>query len=137
MTTAQKILGIAVKGGSPTNDAMSKPSSLISWNTDTPKDSNQTVSVVSIDHFSARGMRRMYGRCDHLGGGFNLDIWRRKDGRFFMRCWSAYSDYWPASFEIMGVNPPLPKTQDGIPLSEDWIPLVVRNAYEDWVREEF
>lgn len=115
-----------------------KPSSLVFWNTPDPKDSDPAVSVVSIDHFNARGMRRMYGRSDHLGGGFNLDIWRKKDGRVFMRCWSEYGDYEPASFEIVGVNPPLPHLQNGVPqLSEDWIPLVVRDAYEEWVREEF
>jgi len=35
------------------------------------------ATVEEIDHFDARGMRRVYGRGDHFGRhrSFNMDIW--------------------------------------------------------------
>ena len=99
-----------------------------------------TLSQGHTDPFSAKGMRQVYGRGDHFGGGrtFQLYIWKNKHGQLFMRCWSHYSDYLPRSFPITGVNPQVNPKVDGKPdLREEWVPQVVRDAYDDWAREEF
>ena len=73
------------------------------WESDAP----DTDAVVSeIEHFDARGMRRVYGRGDHFGRNwsFNMDIWKTRDERLLMRCWSRCEDIDWRSFEIKGVD---------------------------------
>lgn len=116
------------------------PHDMFIWESDAPEAPIGLVTVAEIDHFVARGMRRVYGRGDHYGGGrtLNMDIWKNKHGRLFMRCWSRHSDYWPASFEIIGIDPPEVQKRDGRPvLNEDWVPQVVRDTYDEWARGEF
>ena len=118
--------------------AIQKP--MFEWFTEPPEIEAGIVDVVEIDPFSAKGMRRVYGRGDHFGGGrtFQLDIWKNKNDQLFMRCWSHYSDYLPRSFSITGVNPQVNPKVDGKPdLREEWVPQIVRDAYDDWAREEF
>jgi hypothetical protein len=113
---------------------------MFEWSTEPPVAKPGIVNVVEIDSFSAKGMRRVYGRGDHFGGGqtFQLDIWKNKHDELFMRCWSHYSDYLPRSFSIAGVNPQVNPKVDGKPdLREEWVPQIARDAYDDWAREEF
>lgn len=118
--------------------APSGPKELIYWESNAPINPPGAVNIARIGHFTARGMRRVYGRIDHFGGGFNLDIWKNNTGRLFMRCWSRYSDYDSASFEIIGATPPEVHKLGGVPqLTDDWVPKGVRETYEEWVKEEF
>lgn len=113
---------------------------MFEWFTAPPEIEPRIVDVVEIDPFSAKGMRRVYGRGDHFGGGrtFQLDIWRNNHDQLFMRCWSHYGDYLPRSFSITGVKPQVNPKVDGKPdLREEWVPQIVRDAYNDWAREEF
>lgn len=126
--------------GHNSKNSMRIQSSMFEWCSEPPEIKPGTVEVIEVNHFSARGMRRVYGRGDHFGGGrtFNLDIWKNRNGQIFMRCWSYYSDYYPRSFLISGVNPPLMPKVDGMPdLREEWIPQIVRDTYDEWAREEF
>ena len=85
-------------------------------------------------------MRQGYSRGNYFGGGrtFQLDIWKNKNDQLFMRCWSHYSDYLPRSFLITGVNPQVNPKVDGKPdLCKEWVPQIVRDAYDYWAGEEF
>jgi hypothetical protein len=113
---------------------------MFGWSTEPPETEPGDVAVVEIEPFSAKGMKRVYGRGDHFGRGrtFQLDIWKNKHDQLFMRCWSHYSDYISRSFSITGVNPQVNPKVVGKPyLSEEWVPQIVRDAYDDWAREEF
>jgi len=107
------------------------------WESDVP----DTDAIVSeIEHFDARGMSRVYGRGDYFGRHwyFNMDIWRTRDGRLLMRCWSRCNEIDWRSFEIKGVD--LSKISEhpkcmGFP--DSWVPKAVRQAYEQWITEEF
>jgi hypothetical protein len=132
----------ATASGSGSNPIKALPvkTPMFVWSTDPPGVESGTVNVVQIDPFSAKGMRRVYGRGDHFGGGrkFQLDIWKKKHDQLFMRCRSHYSDYLPRSFSITGVNPEVnPKVDSKPDLREEWVPQIVRVAYDDWIREEF
>jgi hypothetical protein len=110
---------------------------LIFWDTTAPA---TQAHAEWIEHFDARGMRRVYGRGDRFGrdATFNMDIWKTCDGRLLMRCWSRGSEIDDRSFEITGVDvsaiPPRDK-EHGLP--ESWVPKAVREVYEEWIREEF
>ena len=110
---------------------------LTNWESDAP---NTDAVVSEIEHFNARGMCRIYGRGDHLGRyrSFNMDIWKSRDGRLLMRCWSRCKDVDWRSFEIKGIElaeiSELPKFTG---FHESWIPWAVRQAYDQWITEEF
>jgi hypothetical protein len=131
----------APSGGDPSPiEALHFNEPMFVWLTEPPEIKPGIVDVFEIDPFSAKGMRRVYGRSDHFGGGrtFRLDIWKNKNDQLFMRCWSHYSDYFPRSFLITGVNPQaLPKVDGKPDLREEWVPQIVRDAYDDWAREEY
>lgn len=110
---------------------------LTSWESDAP-DADAVVS--EIEHFDARGMRRVYGRGDHFGRyrSFNMDIWKTRDGRLLMRCWSRCKNIDWRSFEIKGVE--LAEISERVKCTgflESWVPWPVRQAYEQWITEEF
>jgi len=110
---------------------------LTCWNSDPP---DRTAKVEEIDHFVARGMRRVYGRGDYFGPhhSFNMDIWMDRNQRLLMRCWSRCIDFDWRSFEIKGLNKSdIPKPDKTIGLQDFWLPKAVRNAYENWIMEEF
>jgi len=73
------------------------------WESEAPE---TDAMVTEIDHFDARGMHRVYGRSDHFGRHciFNMDIWKTRDERLLMRCWSRCEDTDWCSFEIKGVD---------------------------------
>jgi len=76
---------------------------LIYWDS---VESTADAAVEEIDHFVARGMRRVFRRSDHFGRNrtFNMDIWRDRGGRLLMRCWSQSNDIDWRSFEIKGIE---------------------------------
>jgi hypothetical protein len=107
------------------------------WESDAP---DTDVEVLEIEHFDARGMRRVYGRGDHFGRNwsFNMDIWKTRDGRLLMRCWSRCEDIDRCSFEIKGVDlTEIPDRNKKTGFEESWVPEAVRQAYEQWINEEF
>ncbi len=117
---------------------------LILWRSDAPQ---SEATVEWIEHFDARGMRRVYGRGDWFGRhhSFNMEIWLAHDGHLLMRCWSRCGEIDGRSFCITGID--LSKTakrrmhdphQDGWAGFDDaWVPAAVRHAYEQWVTDEF
>lgn len=112
--------------------------SLTHWECKPPAQDAQTEE---IDHFDARGMCRVYGRGDHFGSvrcSFNMDIWKTSDGRLLMRCWSRREEIGWRSFEIKGVDlASIPKREENKGFPESWVPKSVRNAYNDWIEEEY
>jgi hypothetical protein len=98
------------------------------------------ASVEEVDHFDARGMRRVYGREDCLGRhhNFHLDIWQTSDGRLLMRCSSRCSEIEWRSFEIVGVDvAEIPRGDKRVPAQDSWIPMAIRKAYDLWIDEEY
>ena len=111
--------------------------SIVYWDSEPPETFSEAEE---IDHFDARGMRRVYGRGDYFGRhhSFNMDIWMCRDQRLLMRCWSRCIDFDWRSFEIKGLNKsdiPVPDKEIG--LQDFWVPKAVRDAYENWIREEY
>ena len=111
--------------------------SMTIWGTDPP---DTEVELQEIRIFSARGMRRVYSRADWYDRhhSFFMDIWRTRDGRLLMNCWTRCSgiDWW--CFEIQGMDLSLvPEPVKGEVLQESWVPGAVRQAYDDWISEEF
>ncbi|MCX6996917.1 MAG: hypothetical protein NTV49_07490 [Kiritimatiellaeota bacterium] len=110
---------------------------LICWGSKSPA---AVARTEEIEHFDARGMRRVYGRGDHFGHRctFNMEIWKTHDGRLLMRCWSWREDYDWRSFEIKGLDTTvIPEKNKKTGFQESWVPKSTRNAYEQWIREEF
>ena len=106
------------------------------WGSDPP---TVDVDMLAIDHFDARGMRRVYGRGDQLGdlGSFNMDIWKTHDRRLLMRCWSRCEDIDWRSFEIKGVDVvDIPRGDRMTGFQDSWVPVAARMAYDQWIQEE-
>lgn len=98
------------------------------------------AELEEIDDFSARGMWCVYGRGDHYGRHhtFHMDIWKTREGRVLMRFWSRCSEIDWRSYEIKGLDPArIPDKETGPAFSESWVPEAVRQAYDDWISEEF
>lgn len=101
-------------------------------------DSNTTTvaKVEQIEHFSARGMRRVYGRGDHFERrAFHLDIWRDRNNRLMVRFWSYCNVVVGESWEIIGV--PGAQLLTGPPFDETWVPDCLRKQYDQWVLANF
>lgn len=110
---------------------------LMYWDSDSPVTG---ATVEEISHFNARGMCLVYGRSDHLGRHhtFHMDIWMDHNRRLLMRYWSRCEDIDWRSFEIKGVDTseiPVPDKNKG--LQDSWVPKAARNAYYEWIQEEF
>jgi hypothetical protein len=98
---------------------------------------SRRVTVKYIDHFSARGMHRVYGRGDNFSGNPRLcmDIWRSAAGRLLVRFWSHGTEVDPVSYEIIGI-PTDQHPKLGPPYDESWVPQVLRREYERWIISE-
>lgn len=74
------------------------------------------IKVNYIEDFDARGMRLVFGRGDHYGGGrtFHMDVWRTRSGRLLARFWSRASEVDGMSLEIVGFSPTLPPRKKGL-----------------------
>ena len=107
------------------------PVSTVSWEYAYSGDSHAALS--EIEYFSARGMRRVYGRGDHYKEGrtFNMDIWRDRDNRLLVRFWGRSDDVDDESWEIIGV--PDAHRLSGPPFDERWVPECLRRQYDMWV----
>lgn len=103
--------------------------SIVGW--ECPSLQQPSVTIELVDPFDARGMKRVYSRCEVFGGGqpeFVLDIWRGKDGRLLARFSShgleidseSYAIHWSAQLEL-----PL--------MDEKWVPEDLRKAYDIWL----
>ena len=100
------------------------------WNRDSSR--GRQIRVKFIDEFDARGMKRVYGRCDRWGRGriFNLDIWITREGRLLARFWAASGDAERESFEITGVS--RQRLAELIEDEDSWISNRLRKEYENW-----
>ena len=105
------------------------PNSTLYW--EYPPHADLSATVHLIDHFNARGMRRVYGRCDHLQRRLNMDIWRTRDSRLLVRFWSRNENVDGESWEVIGV--PDAQQLPGPPFDEGWIPNCLREEYAKWV----
>jgi len=113
----------------------------VAWDTTAPA---TQVHVEWLDEgFNTRGRHRVYGRCDYFDGvggdrTFNMDIWKARNGCLLMQCWSKWSEIDGRSFEITGVDvSAIPARDKGHGQTDSWIPKDVREAYENWIYEEF
>ena len=80
---------------------MGKKQSLGYWDSEGPIDSS--IRVEEIDPFDARGKRRVYGRGDIFDRlTLNIDVWRSRNGRLFVRFWSRSAEVDWRSYEIFG-----------------------------------
>ena len=107
------------------------------WDSEAP---DMDARVEKIEHFDARGMCRVYGRGDHFDRhrSFNMDIWKTRDGRLLMRCWSRCEDIDWRSFEIKVVDPvEIPEGDKKTGFLESWVPNAARKAYDQWMQEKF
>jgi len=107
------------------------------WDSEAP---TMDARVEEIEHFDARWMCCVYGRGDHFGRhrSFNMDIWKTRDGRLLMRCWSRCVHIDWRSFEIKGVDPvEIPEGDKKTGFRESWVPKTVRKVYNQWIQEEF
>ena len=107
------------------------------WDSEAPATDAQ---VEEIEHFDARGMHRVYGRGDQFGRHhkFNMDIWRTRDGRLLMRCWSRCEDIDWRSFEIRDMDiVGIPQSGNTFGFEDSWIPRAVRGAYDEWIQNEW
>ncbi len=101
------------------------------------------TTPIRIDHiawFSARGMRRVYGRGDIFLGkcSFNMDIWLDRTGRLLARFWSRSNDVDGRSLEIFGLSSAaIPDRKRDEAFKDSWIPQGLRDEYEDWITEEW
>jgi len=112
-----------------------RSTSICFWDSDPPVDSG---TIAEIDYFNARGMKCVYGRGDHFTGWrtLQMDIWRDKHNRLLMRFWSRNKWVVSRSYEITGTDAPKIQVVDGTNVyTDEWIPRVVREAYDDWVEE--
>jgi len=110
---------------------------LTCWDTESL---NMDARVEEIEHFDARGMYCVYGRGDHFGRHhyFHMDIWKTRDGRLLMRCWSRCKDIDWRSFEIRGMDMvEIPARDKKTGFEESWVPEALRKAYDQWIQEEF
>lgn len=110
---------------------------LTCWGSEAPVTNAQTEE---IEHFDARGMRRVYGRGDHFGRhwSFNMDIWKTYDGRLLMRCWSRCEDIDWRSFEIKGIDTSvIPLRDKKTRFQDSWVPKAIRKTYDQWIQDEF
>lgn len=97
------------------------------------------ISVNYIDAFNARGMRRVYGRCDYFGRGrtFNMDVWLTKDGRLLARFWARRDEVDCYSLEVIGHTLPIVQNNRNYEANEEWVPQCLRVDYDNWVMSEF
>ena len=105
----------------------------VHWDSKGPISSSIRVEV--IDHFDARGKRRVYGRSDQFGRlVLYMDVWRSRDGRLFVRFWSRNQEVDWCSYEIVGL---LDSESHGDTspsgFCENWIPECLREEYDSWV----
>lgn len=108
------------------------------WDSDDPAES--PLTLMECDWFNANGMHRVYGRGDKVGSKarFNMDVWRDRTDRILIRFWSRSDDVDGRSFKLCGISSKRSKSlaSDGV-LRDDWIPSVLRRAYEEWIEEEW
>lgn len=104
----------------------------VHWDTELGR--ADSVQIALIDHFSARGLRHVYGRGDHFPGKpvFHMDIWRRRDGVLMARFWSRGNDVDWDSWAVFGFETAVHATGD-----ESWAPEDLRVQYSNWVLANF
>ena len=110
---------------------------IIDWETEPP--GLPDAQLDATGHFSARGMRWIYGRGDQFGrkARFNIDIWLARSGDVYIRFWSRSDEVDNLSLILRDVPPTLfADHQRGRPSSDAWIPEIVRTAYDEWVSSE-
>jgi len=111
---------------------------MMPWETYSPRRAG--IKIEFGDSFSARGMRRVFGRGDYFPGraSFNLDIWRNRKGELFGRFWSRSYEVDERSFQIHGVSPDsIPKRKPGDDFSDAWVPKILRDEYDKWINQEW
>lgn len=109
----------------------------VPWDSEPPQ---RAATLEETEHFVARGMKPVYGRCDIFSRcrTFHMDIWKDKNDRLFMRLWSRNINVDWISYEINSIDlSAIPVVAAKIAFVEDWIPKVVRDVYDEWIQGEF
>ena len=100
---------------------------------DTKVRSDPKIDIIEIDHFDARGMRRVYGRGDYFHRVYNLDIWRDRNKHLFGRFWSRSVNVFDLYFKIIGMRSyPIPEDSN-TSFDERWVPKCLREFYDIWI----
>ena len=101
------------------------------------------IAIIEIANFSARGMRRIYGRGDRFGSrAFNMDIFINRATRMLVRFWSRADEVASESWELFGLKPKtLPRAcgEAGAEKPDEperLIPVVLREKYDSWIIRE-
>jgi hypothetical protein len=113
-----------------------KKPGVVHWDDESPP--GRGITLQDIEHFNARGMRRVYNRDDHFPGnpGFHMDVWKNRNGRLLARFWSHGANVDGCSYEILGI-PTSRQPRIGHPNDESWVPQCLRNGYGNWILSEF
>jgi hypothetical protein len=109
---------------------------MVDWQSDVAP--STPIRIESVDWFSARGMRRVYGRGDIFPSkcSFNMEIWRDRTGRLLARFWSRSREVDDRSLEVIGIPPDaIPDRKPDEVFQDSWIPQGLRTEYEDWICE--
>jgi hypothetical protein len=106
------------------------------------KANQYNITLESVDHFRAYGMRRLHGFDLFTAGRrrvFRCDIWATKDGRLLTRFHCPSESDYDESHEIRGmtvsdltetdVNSRATESDDVWPL---WVPQCVRDGWHLW-----
>lgn len=110
-------------------------STLIDW--EFPPLADSAATMTAIDPFNAQGMRHVYSRGDNFRerARLNLDIWRDRAGRLFVRFSSRSYEVDNESWELTGM--PDTRLLGGRPFTDRWVPECVRHEYNNWVIANF
>jgi len=104
------------------------------WETTPPHNS---AELEMIAPFVARGMKRVYCRSDTFSRHktYNMDIWKNSVNRLFVRFWSRNKmvDIDWESYEIKNFDVSVIPVSKEKSFSEEWVPEVVRIAYDEWI----
>ncbi|MEI6169114.1 MAG: hypothetical protein WCS52_18185 [bacterium] len=114
---------------------MKRDATLLEWNSGALP---MGAIIAKVSTFNARGMRRIYCRGDRFGRGlsFNLDIWKTREGRVLMSCWTRCECIEDISFEIRGIPTGLlPENEKTALAQDDWVPESARIAYDRWIQD--
>jgi hypothetical protein len=116
-------------------DVSRRPDRFLSWDSQKGPARRKAISILTAPDFSARGMRRIYGRGDHFPRlSCGMVIFLRRDARVFVRFYSPGLRETYRTYELLGLKlRTLP--QRGAPLGDDCVPEVLRDLYEGWVEE--
>jgi hypothetical protein len=106
------------------------------------KASERMVTLESIEHFNAQGMRRLHGVVLYVGARrrkFQCDIWGDKEGCLLVRFHCPTESDYDESYGVIGLSM-LDLSQDDLEDAEigdymwaTWVPQCIRDRWGLWL----